>query len=62
MSKRSDSRKFIDRVRRVQLIEGRKAAVDLGPDGVLLITVAPPQGQAGRPSSDRIQQVAEGFH
>jgi len=62
MTKRSDSRKFVDRVRRVQLIEGRKAAVDLGPDGVLLITVAPPQGQAGRPSSDRIQQVAEGFH
>jgi len=62
MTKRSDSRKFVDRVRRVQLVEGRQAAVDLGADGVLLITVAPPQGQAGRPSSDRIQQIAQGFH
>ena len=62
MTKRSDSRKFVDRIRRVQLVEGSRAAVDLGPDGVLLITVAPPQGQAGRPSSDRIQQVAQSFH
>ena len=61
MTKRSDSRRFVDRVQRVRFVEGRKAAADLGSDGVLLITVAPPQGQAGRPSSDRIQQVAQGF-
>ncbi len=61
MTKRSDSRRFVDQIRRVQLVEGRTAAVDFAPGGVLLITVAPPQGQAGRPSSDRILQVAQGF-
>jgi hypothetical protein len=28
---------------------------------VLEVTVAPPQGMAGRPSSDRIVQVAQTF-
>ena len=60
MSKRSDSHRFVDRIQRVRLVEGRKAAAELSSDGVLLITLAPPQGQAGRPSSDRIQrQVAQ---
>jgi hypothetical protein len=61
MNKRSDSRKFVERIQHVRLVEGRKSAVELASDGVLLITVAPPQGLAGRPSSDRIQQVAQGF-
>jgi hypothetical protein len=59
LSKRSDGHRFCDRILKVRLAEGRKAAVDLN-DGVLLVTVAPPQGQAGRPSSDRIlHQVAQ---
>lgn len=59
LSKRSDGRKICDRILKVRLAEGRKASVDLS-DGVLLVTVAPPQGQAGRPSSDRIlHQVAQ---
>lgn len=61
MTKRSQSRKFIDRIQRVRFVEGRQASVEMAADGVLLITVAPPQGQAGRPSSDRIQQVAQAF-
>jgi hypothetical protein len=61
MTKRADSRKFCDRIQRVRLVEGRKASAELA-DGVLLITVAPPLGQAGRPSSDRItRQVAQPF-
>ncbi len=53
MTKRSDGRRLLDRVLKVRLVEGRKAQVEL-TEGVLLVTVAPPQGQAGRPSSDRI--------
>ena len=61
MSRRSDARRLLDRILKVRLIEGRKSSAQLG-DGVLQITVAPPQGLAGRPSSDRIVQVAETFH
>ena len=62
MTKHSDSRKFCDRIQRVKLVEGRKASAQMMVDGVLLITVAPPQGQAGRPSSDWIaHQVAQPF-
>ncbi len=56
MSKRSDGHRFVDRIQRVRFVEGRKAAAELSSEGVLLITLAPPQGQAGRPSSDRIQR------
>jgi hypothetical protein len=60
MSKRSQSRRFLDRILLVRLVEGTKAAAELNGDGVLQVTVAPPQGQAGRPSSDRIlQQVGQ---
>lgn len=62
MTKRSDSHKLLDRILRVHLSEGAKASAQLGPTGTLQVTVAPPQGMAGRPSSDRIVQVAESFH
>ncbi|WP_394762299.1 DUF4908 domain-containing protein [Phenylobacterium sp.] len=61
LAKRGDARKVLDKIVVVHLIEGRRAGVDLVSDGVLQITVATPQGLAGRPSSDRIQQVAQGF-
>ncbi len=57
ISKRSDGRQLLDRILRVELIEGPKASVTLS-DGVLVVVVAPPQGLAGRPSSDKILQVA----
>jgi len=57
IGKRSDGRQLLDRILRVELIEGPKASVQLS-DGVLLVVVVPPQGLAGRPSSDRILQVA----
>lgn len=49
---------FLARLKRVYLIEGRKSSAQF--DGTTLtITVAPDQGIAGRPSSDRIVKVAE---
>jgi hypothetical protein len=61
MAKRSDAHKLLDRIQKVRLIEGRKSSVQL-IDGVLVVTVAPPEGFAGRPSSDRIVQVAAALH
>jgi len=60
LAKRSDGRKLLDRIQKVRLVEGRKSSAQLA-DGVLVVTVAPPEGYAGRPSSDRILQVAQGF-
>ena len=51
---------FLSKLRRVFLIEGRKPAAQFA-QGTLKITVAPDQGIAGRPSSDRIMQIAETF-
>jgi hypothetical protein len=62
MSKRADTRRVLDRIAKVQLVEGRNASAQLYGDGLLQVMVAPPQGMAGRPSSDRIVQVAQGFH
>jgi hypothetical protein len=61
MTKRSDSRRLLERIMKVRLVEGRKASAQIS-DGVLQVTVAPPQGLAGRPSSDRIVQVCETLH
>jgi hypothetical protein len=56
MTKRSDSRRLLDRVMKVRLVEGRRASAQIF-DGILQVTVVPPDGLAGRPSSDRIVQV-----
>lgn len=61
MTKRPDARKLLEHILKVHLVEGHKASAQLN-QGVLEVTVAPPQGLAGRPSSDRIVQVAESFH
>jgi hypothetical protein len=58
MTKRSDSHRMLDRILRVRITEGNRSAAQV-QDGTLQVTVAPPQGLAGRPSSDRIVQVAE---
>ncbi|WP_293372061.1 DUF4908 domain-containing protein [Phenylobacterium sp.] len=62
MTKRSDARKLLDHILKVHLVEGSRASAQVDPGGVLEVTVAPPQGLAGRPSSDRIVQVTQGFH
>lgn len=59
LSQRKDGRALLSRVSKVQFEEGRKAQATL-KGGVLRIVVAPEQGLAGRPSSERIIKVARG--
>lgn len=59
LSQRKDGRALLARFNRVQFEEGKKAQATL-KNGVLRISVAPSQGVAGRPSSDRIIKVARG--
>jgi hypothetical protein len=58
MSRRSDGRALLARVSRVELVEGDRPGATLNR-GVMMITVAPAHGLAGRPSSARIISVAE---
>jgi hypothetical protein len=60
MTKRADVHRLLDKILKVRLIAGRKPQTQLD-QGVLEVTVAPIQGLAGRPSSERIVQVAETF-
>ena len=57
MSRKSDGRAALARVRQVRLSEGARASVQLSR-GELQVTVAAAQGLAGRPSSDRIAFAA----
>lgn len=57
MSRTPRSRGLLDRIRRVRLVEGRHSGAEI-VNGTLLIMVAPEQGLAGRPSSERIVAVA----
>ena len=59
LSQRKDGRALLAKFNRVQFEEGSKAQATL-KNGVLRIAVAPSQGMAGRPSSDRIIKVARG--
>lgn len=61
MAKRPDAHKLLDHILKVRLVEGTKANAQL-TQGVLEVTVAPPQGFIGRPSSDAIVHVAQTFH
>jgi hypothetical protein len=60
MAKRADFHKLLDKILKVRLMAGRKPQTQLD-QGVLEVTVAPPLGLAGRPSSVRIIQVTETF-
>jgi hypothetical protein len=59
LSQRKDGRSLLAQFNRVRFAEGKKAQATL-KNGVLSITVAPTQGLAGRPSSDRLIKVARG--
>ena len=61
MTKHSGSRRMLDRILKVRLVAGREPDAEV-TQGVLEVTVAPTQGLAGRPSSDRIVHVAQTFH
>jgi hypothetical protein len=52
-----DSQRQLGRINKVVVVEGARPTVVL-KNGVLLIVVAPGQGLAGRPSSERIIHVA----
>jgi hypothetical protein len=56
MSRRADAQALLGRLRQVRLVEGRRAAAQLDR-GALQVTVAPAQGLAGRPSSERIERT-----
>ena len=58
MARRSDAALLLARFRQVRLGEGRHADVQLAGEA-LQITVAPAEGLAGRPSSERIVAAAE---
>jgi hypothetical protein len=57
LMRRKDGRKVVAKLKQVRLAEGRTPGVQL-VQGSLQITVAPAQGLAGRPSSERILAVA----
>jgi len=59
LSQRKDGRSLLNQFSKVRFQEGHKAQATL-KNGVLSIVVAPNQGLAGRPSSDRIIKVARG--
>jgi hypothetical protein len=59
MARRVDAKILLARLKQVRLAEGRRASVQF-THGALQITVAPSQGLAGRPSSERILAVASG--
>ena len=57
MSRRPDGRSVLAKMRKVKLVEGRKPSAVMHGDE-MHITVAPADGLAGRPSSNRIMQAA----
>jgi len=57
LTRTSDGRVVLARLRQVQLVEGRKPSAHMS-QGTLKITVAPAEGVSGRPSSERIVMVA----
>lgn len=59
LAQRPDGRNLLAQFNRVRFEEGKKPSATLR-DGALRIVVAPSQGVAGRPSSDRIIKVASG--
>jgi hypothetical protein len=56
MSRHPDGKSALARMNRVTLVEGRRPSAAL-QGGEMLIIVAPAEGMAGRPSSDRIMQA-----
>lgn len=57
LSHKPEAKPVLARLLKVRLVEGRKAGANFN-QGVMQITVAPAEGFAGRPSSDRIMAAA----
>ncbi|MDP3659334.1 DUF4908 domain-containing protein [Phenylobacterium sp.] len=58
MARRGDGKKMLAQFNKVTLVAGRKPSTVI-QQGVMRITVAPGEGLAGRPSSDRILATLE---
>lgn len=58
MVEKKDGKKLLAGIQKISLIEGKKPSAKMMGDGQLLITVAPQQGMAGRPSSHKIVMAA----
>lgn len=56
LSRRADGHILLGRVRKITVMVSNHAGVGLG-QGVLMVTIAPGQGYAGRPSSARIMKA-----
>jgi hypothetical protein len=56
ISRRADGRLLLAKVRKISVVVSNHPAVGLD-QGVLIVTIAPTQGYAGRPSSARIMQA-----
>jgi hypothetical protein len=56
MAARDKDRARLYRIGKVQFAEGRSASAMIA-NGVLQIIVAPSQGMAGRPSSDKLERL-----
>ena len=57
MSSQEEGRRVLSEVSKVTLVEGRRPGASIRA-GVILITITPEDGLAGRPSSDRIVAAA----
>lgn len=53
LSRTAEGRMMLNRFRKVRLVAGHKANVQVGA-GVMQVVINPSQGMAGRPSSDRV--------
>jgi hypothetical protein len=59
MARRPDGGRLLSKFNKVIFVEGRKAGASID-QGVMRIVLAPDDGLAGRPSSERIVAVAAG--
>jgi hypothetical protein len=57
LSRRPDGNRVLSKFNTIRFTEGRKVGAEVSK-GTLQITVAPAQGLAGRPSSERLVAVA----
>ena len=59
MARRTDAKTLLAKIGKIRLVEGRRSQAVL-QKGIIQITVAPADGLAGRPSSDRVMAAAVG--
>lgn len=58
MTRKRSSRKFVDKIAKIVIGEGRRPEATMSAEGVVRISVTPDLGLAGRPSSERVAYAA----